>query len=436
MEANMNRTLEQHRAKFALDTINKEKSNADNAAAYGRNVKRLPAMILNNGLGQAMAFLLADDKTPSKVFYKDMQTWLCGVCDDTHPRRVYLNADLIKELMDGDRSSYIQAQQEALRLLTWMKKVADAYLPKSGGRGTWEKAAIKQLHGKDGNKMPNRYLPLYDKLKRQGTEPRPMEPTANTGLLFDKFCDHWSGPKGQNPWKPETPKPKAVKHLFLEAIVKQFKENDSTEDLLDQYHKRRTLLLDNCSGKSENFTTEWRFVSGLGMGHVLETGFVWHKILGVPYLPGSSVKGLMRSFGEQSGNKDLTRLFGPAEEEAKAKPNTGVLIVFDALPVKKPVLEVDVMNPHYGDYYKDSKIPPADYLSPNQIFFLAVAPDVTFSFALGVRKDGIADDIATGFSILGGALDELGAGGKTAVGYGYMSEIKREVASHETKTKD
>lgn len=132
MEANMNRTLEQHRAKFALAEINKKKSSGD-AAAYGRHVRRLPAMILNNGLGQALAFLLADDKSPSKALYVDLQTWLCGVCNEKYPRRVYGEGDLIQLLMDGDRNKYIHAQQELLSLLTWMKKFADAYLPKSEG---------------------------------------------------------------------------------------------------------------------------------------------------------------------------------------------------------------------------------------------------------------------------------------------------------------
>lgn len=130
----MNRTLEQQRAKYALKAVNSQKDRKE-AAEYGRHIRRLPAMILNNGLGQALAFLLADDEgknKPSGEVYKNLAEWTCGAADAEHPRRIYAGNDLIKELMGGDREAYIIAQQETLRLLTWMKKFADAYLPKGG----------------------------------------------------------------------------------------------------------------------------------------------------------------------------------------------------------------------------------------------------------------------------------------------------------------
>lgn len=129
----MSQTLEQKRAKYALQIVMKQKDTG-NAEGYGRHVRKLPAMILNNGLGQALAFLLADGKEPSKKLYEDMQEWLRGESKADRPRRIYAGSEeLIKLLMAGDRSQYLQAQDETLKLLTWMKKFADAYLPKSGG---------------------------------------------------------------------------------------------------------------------------------------------------------------------------------------------------------------------------------------------------------------------------------------------------------------
>lgn len=248
--------------------------------------------------------------------------------------------------------------------------------------------------------------------------------TANPGLVFDKFCDIWSGPQKQ--WAPEAPKKgKAVKHDFLDEVVTHLKGNGDIDALLTQYHRRRELLLADCSGHAERFQTSWRFVSGLGMGHVLETGFVWHRVLGVPYLPGSSVKGLVRAWAEMSDKETATRLFGPKDEGPTRKPDTGDLIVFDAVPVTKPELEVDIMNPHYAPYYgdRDGKTPPADYHSPRPIFFLTVAPGAVFSFAFGLRRGcgGSKADVDTVFRFLSEALDTLGAGGKTAVGYGFMT---------------
>ncbi len=82
-----------------------------------------------------MAFLLADaegkEQKASWQLYNDLQSWLCK---EENPRCIYKNSELIKSLMDNDRSKYLQAQDEALKLLVWMKKFADAYLPKSGGR--------------------------------------------------------------------------------------------------------------------------------------------------------------------------------------------------------------------------------------------------------------------------------------------------------------
>ncbi len=67
----------------------------------------------------------------------------------------------------------------------------------------------------------------------------------------------------------------------------------------------------------------------------------------------------------------------------------------DGLPTTFPQLDLDIMNPHYGDYYqkkKDNKgnpIPPADYLNPVPVTFLAVATGQRFSFATFSMEAGI-----------------------------------------------
>ena len=317
----------------------------------------------------------------------------------------------------------------------WKKKLSEATgrpLPKDEGLHKKKSYPSSKRPEKQGADMPNWCLPLYDSLKRTGTTPRTMEPSANTGLLFDRFCDVWSGPEK---WKPESPqKDKSVKQKFLDKIVEQLKNNKKTEELLEQYHLRREALIKSLSGESRDYKTVWRFVSGLGMGHVLETGFVWHKILGVPYLPGSSVKGMIRAWAKQwddETKEEVNRLFGDSKDIG-----AGSLIVFDAIPLEKPGLEVDIMNPHYGDYYSKKKMkvtlggrdqeidtPPADYLSPNPIFFLTVASGISFKFALAVRRGkGTNNDLMNGFELLEEALENIGAGSKTAVGYGHFTK--------------
>jgi len=304
---------------------------------------------------------------------------------------------------------------------------------------------------------PKRVLPLYVGVGRDGnTSLLFMEngkipyDSGNTGLLFDKFCDHWSG-KGK--WREKIDErsekniPKGQKALwnanpkiwFLKTIAEHCQQNERARTLLKNYNERRCELLKSFGGEKKEFKTSWRFVSGLGMGHVLETGFVWHRLLGVPYLPGSSVKGLIRAWAkswEEEGKweNEYKKLFGDSDE----KMGAGSLIVFDAipqlddLPKGKRLLELDVMNPHYSDYYAQKemdigengqkiKTPPADYLSPVPIFFLTVAPDISFEFALAPLPGvGTEEHLKKGLYLLERALENLGAGAKTAVGYGRM----------------
>lgn len=103
----------------------------------------------------------------------------------------------------------------------------------------------------------------------------------------------------------------------------------------------------------------------------------------------------------------------------------GRVIFFDAIPVTPPKLGVDVMNPHYGPYYqgKGNDTPPADYLSPVPVYFLAVESGSRFAFAVGAGGHEHAEDASLALLAcqwLKEALNILGAGGKTSAGYGYF----------------
>lgn len=125
----MSRTLEQDRAKYSLEKVLGFKGK-DGSSEYSTLVKKLPAMILNNGFGQALAFLLSRSEgkkdAASWLLYSQLQAWLVM-------RGIYQGDNLISALMDGERKSYMHAQQEALSLLTWMMKFTNAYLTEKGG---------------------------------------------------------------------------------------------------------------------------------------------------------------------------------------------------------------------------------------------------------------------------------------------------------------
>jgi CRISPR-associated protein Cmr5 len=129
-EAGGRRTLEQERAAFALERVELLKKHGDKAREAAMYIRKLPAMTFTNGLGQALAFLLAKAENdgnfdPARQVYLIIADWLIE-------RKIYLgeSADLIRTMMANDRYQYQLAQEEAWALLEWLKKFADALLPK------------------------------------------------------------------------------------------------------------------------------------------------------------------------------------------------------------------------------------------------------------------------------------------------------------------
>jgi len=133
----MNRTMEQKRAEYAMDKVKKHGFTEDkNIKKYATLIRKLPSMVMQNGLGQSMAYLLADAENnadaknnkekPSRKLYFCIGEWICK------ERKIYSSPPegLMQALMVGDKTTYLHAQQEALALLAWMRKFADAYLPK------------------------------------------------------------------------------------------------------------------------------------------------------------------------------------------------------------------------------------------------------------------------------------------------------------------
>jgi len=135
----MDRTLDLARAKDSLEKVTKifkdPTLSEDWKDKYAGYVESLPATILNCGLGQAAAALLAAakkkdgkfEKDPHYVLYEDLQSWLCRHASAAP----YQGTDkLMEAITAGDRRSYIQARAEALKWLEWHKKLAVAYLKK------------------------------------------------------------------------------------------------------------------------------------------------------------------------------------------------------------------------------------------------------------------------------------------------------------------
>jgi CRISPR-associated protein Cmr5 len=138
----MDQTVQQKRAKYALDKVNrlsklfpkdpeKQKKFEKEFNSYASG---LPAMIHMNGLGQAMAFCKAkgkdkendnnkDKHEPYQELYQIVSEWLCKEKQPYHDCN-----DMLAGITQKNRHSYQLAQVEALALMSWVKKFAKAFL--------------------------------------------------------------------------------------------------------------------------------------------------------------------------------------------------------------------------------------------------------------------------------------------------------------------
>lgn len=134
-------TMDQKRAAHALEKVKdilKEYPNDEKKQdSYADYVERLPAAILTNGLGQALAQLLAAAKR-TKNPYEDPHYWLYQNISDwllrSGPEAYKKEKDILDAITRHGRNKYMQALAEAMAWLEWHKKLAVAYLKQPEGK--------------------------------------------------------------------------------------------------------------------------------------------------------------------------------------------------------------------------------------------------------------------------------------------------------------
>ncbi|MEW6405838.1 MAG: type III-B CRISPR module RAMP protein Cmr6, partial [Chloroflexota bacterium] len=198
----------------------------------------------------------------------------------------------------------------------------------------------------------------------------------NAGLIFERFS-------------PDTLGDSKIKEKGLQAVLDAFGKAD--RKLLEEWNVRWEKLARTAGAEPFPLKTDWRLIAGLGKKGSLEVGFTFHRY-GFPYLPSSSLKGLARAYGlleiamgvesviknknekeplseldKILAHEDLNKFeegiktYQPSEDNLqKAKAfrhifgtteHGGQVIFFDAIPSAIPKLELDIINPHYPDYY-------------------------------------------------------------------------------------
>ena len=253
----------------------------------------------------------------------------------------------------------------------------------------------------------------------------------NPGLLFERYTAYRPGWSLESDSRTRT----NPKHEALKVV----RDTRMDAALHRAYVARWQAMLAAQGAETFETKAEWRFIVGLGRKGPLEVGMTFHRIYGFPLIPGSSLKGLARAYAElvaKVGEDEITHVFGnaPGPGEDPSVAHVGRAVFFDAVPLVPPRLEIDVMNPHYADYYSEKKdarghpIPPADYLSPTPIYFLTVGRGSRYLFAVAGSEKTQAR------AWLEGGLRELGSGAKTSAGYGYWQVLGAAGVSEQPTT--
>ena len=127
-EATIRLGIENGRAKYAYETVEKFVNTNKGLKEYRSYVKKLPSMIQVNGLGQTLAFCYAKGDQ-----YRDLYQQISGWVNEKQP-------DLLKRYNQDSKMEFVQIvitmnsndyriiSNEVLALLDWMRRFADGMI--------------------------------------------------------------------------------------------------------------------------------------------------------------------------------------------------------------------------------------------------------------------------------------------------------------------
>jgi CRISPR-associated protein Cmr6 len=176
-----------------------------------------------------------------------------------------------------------------------------------------------------------------------------------------------------------------------------------------------------------------------------ETGLTWNLALDLPYIPGSIIKGTLRSYMIDLCRENeecisyVYQIFGIPENERHRSENveiyvtgldssSSLLVALDSYPISgDKLLAGDIITPHY---FKEGKVVKNEYqANPTPIPRVAINEGITFRFAIGIHRDVIPlfQEWTNSIGYNGGGLSffvpilyafKQGIGAKTTRGYG------------------
>jgi CRISPR-associated protein Cmr6 len=268
------------------------------------------------------------------------------------------------------------------------------------------------------------------------------------------------------------------KKLFLDKFIETLGISKDFYEKIREFSDRIKRQIEDLQKQryrklfSESLKTSSRLVVGFGAEHVLETSITLHHLFCIPYIPASAIKGVVRMVSFWGIAKNLKNdkkieelqeyLYDEQIEEELndielkheclkhkllfgTQGFKGLLVFLDTYPeveAGKEIFELDIMNPHYTEYYTKDRIP-GDWENPKPIVFLTVKKGIPFHFTVLIdeyrveeilndkdfpkeakeiiekwKSDNYSELNETVKKWVGEALKEFGVGSKTRLGYG------------------
>jgi CRISPR-associated protein Cmr6 len=232
-----------------------------------------------------------------------------------------------------------------------------------------------------------------------------QEKYGHAGLWHDKYLPDF---------EPQT------KQTHLDEVTQICKHTEAYAD----YYRRWKDLLKRAQAYTVELVTQSRMIVGIGEASVRDIGIMLHHTYGVPFIPGSSLKGLAAAYarklpGWEPNSESYRTLFGDGRQ-------SGVVDFMDAIWVPDPLihpLSVDIINVHYQSYYtnfgkgnNDQEVQRMFMEAPVPNYFVCVKPKVTLLLAV----NGPVEWTQSAMQLLQLAADEVGVGAKTNAGYGRL----------------
>jgi CRISPR-associated protein Cmr6 len=233
-----------------------------------------------------------------------------------------------------------------------------------------------------------------------------VESTTNAGLWLDKYID------AQNRDDVNS------RRSLIQQVA-----GISTPNVYGMFYQRWCETLAAVHAQTAEANVQVRLAVGLGDESVLETSIQLHHTYGLPFIPGSALKGVAAAYARKRLSAQDWGITTPAYRTVFGDPSeAGYVAFYDALYVPNSgfqghALCPDVLTVHHKAYYEGKPQPPADWDSPTPVPFLSATG--RFLIAVGGQAEW-AEWIDTAFRILVVALAELGVGAKTSSGYGRL----------------